>query len=125
MATHFEINASIACGKNASADRTANPEQVTCKSCLRSKSFPQQGAVADQAPAKAVAPAPAPVEAAPAAKPVLAAVAPAASGKPSTTTARKEKHAKAKGTRSIAFAEWRARFGANDRLPRGKAFASK
>lgn len=123
MATHFLTDASvIACGKASAPDCSADAEKVTCKNCLRSQAFAQR------APAP-VAAAPAPVAAAPApvvaeTKPPLSVVAPAASGKSATKDARKAKHAAQKPTKGVAFAEWRQRFSANDRLPRGKAFAS-
>lgn len=116
MATHFLTDASlIACGKASAPDCSADAEKVTCKNCLRSQAFAQR------APAP-VAAAPAPVVAE--TKPALSVVAPAASGKSATKDARKAKHAAQKPTKGVAFAEWRQRFSANDRLPRGKAFAS-
>ena len=120
MATHFLTDSSvIACGKASAPDCSVDAEKVTCKNCLRSQAFAQR--------------APAPVAASPAAvaapvaadtKPALSVVAPTASGKSSTKEARKTKHASQKPAKGVAFAEWRQRFSANDRLPRGKAFAS-
>ena len=118
MATHFLTNASvIACGKASAPDCSADAEKVTCKNCLRSQAFAQR------APAPvAAATAPAPVVAE--TKPALSVVAPTASGKSAAKDARKTKHAAQKPAKGVAFAEWRQRFSANDRLPRGKAFAS-
>ena len=120
MATHFLTHASvIACGKASAPDCSADAEKVTCKNCLRSQAFAQR------APAPvASAPAPAPVAVETASKPALSVVAPVASGKSATKDARKAKHADHKPAKGVAFAEWRQRFSANDRLPRGKAFAS-
>lgn len=126
MATHFLTETSaIACGKATAPDCSSDAEKVTCKNCLRSQAYVQRpGAQAAQQAAE-VAPAPvaAPVVAE-AVKPALSVV-PAGSGKPSTVESRKAKHAPQKQVRGVAFAEWRARFGENDRLPRGKAFAAK
>lgn len=113
MATHFLTDASvIACGKASAPDCSADAEKVTCKNCLRSQAFAQRAPAAVSAPVAADT------------KPALSVVAPTASGKSSTKEARKTKHAAQKRAKGVAFAEWRQRFSANDRLPRGKAFAS-
>lgn len=123
MATHFLTDASvIACGKASAPDCSADAAKTTCKNCLRSQAFAQREAAVDQAPKAAAPVASAPVEAA--AKPALSVVVPAASGKSATKDARKSKHTVKKSAKGVAFAEWRQRFSANDRLPRGKAFAS-
>lgn len=131
MATHFLTDASvIACGKASAPDCSADAEKVTCKNCLRSQAFTQREAVADKAPQAAAPVAPSvpvhaePAPAATAVKPALSVVMPVASGKSATQEARKTRHAAQKPAKGVAFAEWRQRFSANDRLPRGKAFAS-
>lgn len=128
MATHFLTETfAIACGKATAPDCSNQADKVTCKNCLRSQAYVQRpGAQASQQAAE-VAPASAPAEApvvAESVKPALSVV-PAGSGKSSTAESRKAKHAPQKQVRGVAFAEWRARFGENDRLPRGKAFAAK
>jgi hypothetical protein len=124
MAMHFLTNSAlVACGKTNVGEVSEKPEEVTCKNCLRSQAFTQREVTAQSATA------PAPVAAAPqasakesAVKPALSVVMPAGSGKASQLPKRvKVVTASAK---NIAFAEWRERFGAKDRLPRGKAFAS-
>jgi hypothetical protein len=123
MATHFMNAASvIACGKASAPDCSVDAEKVTCKNCLRSQAFTQRADATEQALKSAAPVAAAPVETA--AKPALSVVAPVGSGKSPAKDVRKAKHAVQKPAKGVAFAEWRQRFGANDRLPRGKAFAS-
>lgn len=124
MATHFLTeNFAIACGKASAPDCSIEADKVTCKNCLRSQAYVQRPGAESAQPVAEVAQAPAVAEQA--AKPALSVVAPSGSSKPSTVESRKAKHEPQKPARGIAFAEWRARFGENDRLPRGKAFASK
>lgn len=120
MATHYLTDASvIACGKASAPDCSADADKVTCKNCLRSQAFAQRQQAAQ--PAASVVPE---VTVPVAVKPTLSVVVPASSGKSSTLESRKAKSAAQKPAKGVAFAEWRQRFSANDRLPRGKAFAS-
>lgn len=126
MATHYLTDASvIACGKASAPDCSADAEKVTCKNCLRSQAFTQREAGAEQS-SKAAAPSvthdttQALVNEL-AAKPSLSVVMPAGSGK---TSSKRKPKVVAKASKGVAFAEWRQRFGSNERLPRGKAFAS-
>lgn len=124
MATHFLTeNFAIACGKASAPDCSIDADKVTCKNCLRSQAYVQRPGAEGAQPAVEVAQVPAIAEQA--AKPALAVVESSGTSKSSTIESRKAKHQPQKPARGIAFAEWRARFGENDRLPRGKAFASK
>jgi hypothetical protein len=96
----------VACGRS-SANASAQPDQVTCKTCLRSAAY-NAAASADagsQVQVQGVAD--------------VAAQAPAAKAQPveqSVVTYR---------TRSVAFEEWQGQLANGSRLPRGRHFKNQ